>query len=74
MFADLLFRKAITDKLGGLSPAEQNQLVNLIEKNPDLFMKLAQDFKEKIAAGKSQNDAALEVLKNHEGQLRSLGY
>lgn len=73
MFADFLLKKAIQQIPGDLSPEEQQQLVALVEKQPDLFMRLAREFDDKVAAGKSEEDAAAEVINGHGIELRSLG-
>ncbi|GEM_PF-5164783 len=73
MFADFLFKKAIREIPGDLSSEEQQQLVALVEKQPEFFMRLAREFDDKVAAGKSQEDAAAEVINSHGIELRSLG-
>ncbi|MBI2476274.1 MAG: hypothetical protein HYV67_03450 [Candidatus Taylorbacteria bacterium] len=72
MFADFLFKKAVSQKLGGLTPAEQDEFVGLVEKYPDLFMKLAEEFKAEIAKGRDGTEAALQVIKAHENELREI--
>jgi len=70
MFANFLFRKAIDQKLDGMTPVEQDALVRIIEKYPDVFAKIAREFKDAVSKGKDQTQAALEVIKNHENELR----
>lgn len=72
MFADDLLKKAIQQIPGELSPEEMDTVVAMIEKYPDVFMKLAQEFKNKVAAGKTKEEAAAEVIGNHQAELRAL--
>ncbi len=54
-------------------PAEQQeQIFAMIEKNPDFFMKIAEEAQEKIKGGMSQQDAMMAVMKAHESELRAV--
>lgn len=54
-------------------PAEQQeQIFAMIEKNPDFFMKIAEEAQEKIKGGMSQQDAMIAVMKAHESELRAV--
>ena len=54
-------------------PAEQQeQIFAMIEKNPDFFMKVAQEAQEKIKGGMPQQDAMMAVMKSHEDELRKV--
>jgi hypothetical protein len=44
----------------------------MIEKNPDFFMKIAEEAQEKIKGGMSQQDAMMAVMKAHESELRAV--
>lgn len=54
-------------------PAEQQeQIFAMIEKNPNFFMKIAEEAQEKIKGGMSQQDAMMAVMKAHESELRAV--
>lgn len=54
-------------------PAEQQeQIFAMIEKNPEFFMKIAEEAQEKIKGGMSQQDAMMMVMKSHESELKSV--
>lgn len=72
MLGDSLFKKAIENKFEGMSPVERGQFLQMLDKNPDLFMKIAREFQQKISDGKNQMDAAMEVMKNHESELKAI--
>lgn len=72
MLGDFLLKKAIQQIPGDLTLEEMDKLVTMVEKYPDLFMKLAKEFKDKVTAGKSQEDAAAEVINSHGIELRAL--
>lgn len=72
MFADDLLKKAIQQVPGDLSLEEMDELVTMIEKHPDAFMKLAKEFQDKAAAGKTKEEAAAEVINSHQTELHAL--
>lgn len=72
MLGDFLFKKAIDDKFGGMSPEERDAFLKMVDKRPGLFMTMAQEFQEAVSAGKNQMDAAMEVMKNHERELKRI--
>jgi len=53
---------------------EQEKMIALISKNPELFKNIAESAQRKIAAGKSQMEAIAEAAGEHEAELqRALG-
>ncbi len=69
---DFLLRKIIKSKLKGVPEAEQEKLIAMVEKNPELFQKIAQEAQEKIKGGADEMSAMLEVMKKYENDLRAL--
>lgn len=49
-----------------------DMLVTMIEKNPELFKKIAAEAQEKMKSGMSQNDATMQVMKKYKQELKSL--
>lgn len=73
MFGGNFIMKAMLKKQMGHLPQEQQDFfLNLIEKNPDFFMKIAQEAQEKIKGGMPQHDAMQAVMKAHEEELKTL--
>lgn len=65
--------KAMLKKqMKGMPEEQQEFFLNLIEKNPDFFMKIATEAQEKIKGGMSQQDAMQAVMKAHEAELKTL--
>ena len=65
-------KKALQSKLKDVPPEMQEKLLAMIEKNPDFFMKISGEIKETMKTGKSEMDAALEVMKSHQGEFENL--
>jgi hypothetical protein len=54
-------------------PAEQrDMIVAAVEKDPELFMRLAQEIEAKTKSGMSQMDAAQRVFSAHQDELKRL--
>ena len=54
-------------------PQEQQDMIfAMIEKNPDFFMKIAEEAQEKIKGGMSQQDAMNAVMLKHQDELKKV--
>lgn len=54
-------------------PAEQiDMVIGMMEKDPELFKKIAEEIQAKIKTGMSQNDAAMEVMGKYQEDLKKL--
>jgi 2-oxo-4-hydroxy-4-carboxy--5-ureidoimidazoline (OHCU) decarboxylase len=69
---NFLMRKMMSSQLKGVPQEEQDKIFDMIEKNPELFQKIAQETQEKIKSGKDQMSAAMEVMQKYKDQLQKL--
>ncbi len=69
---NFLMKKMLASKMKGVPQEEQNKIFNMIEKNPELFQKIALEVQEEIKKGKDQMAATMEVAKRHEADLKGL--
>ena len=54
-------------------PQEQQDMIfSAIEKNPDFFMKIAEEAQEKIKGGMAQQDAMMAVMQAHQEELKGV--
>ncbi len=70
MIKDFLMRKML--KSQGVPEGQIDQLVNIVNKNPELFKKIAEEVQVKVKSGKPQMEATMEVMKNYEAELKKL--
>jgi hypothetical protein len=47
-------------------------VITMMEKNPDLFKKIAEEIQVKIKEGKDQQSASMEVMQKYETELKKL--
>ncbi|MDD4989256.1 MAG: hypothetical protein PHV42_02420 [Candidatus Pacebacteria bacterium] len=71
MLKEFLMKKMLQSKLKDVPQAEQDKILKMIEKNPELFQKIALEVQEKIKEGKDQMSATMEVMKAHEAELKA---
>jgi len=65
-------KKMLATQLKGVPQAEQDKLFEMIDKNPQLFQKIATETQEEMKRGSSQMDAAMKVAKKYEIELKAL--
>jgi hypothetical protein len=54
-------------------PADQrDQIISMMEKNPDFFQKIATEVQEKVNGGKDQMAATMEVMQKYQNELKGL--
>lgn len=56
----------------GVPEAQVDTVINMMEKNPELFKTIAFEIKEKTKGGMDQMTASMEVMKKYESELKKL--
>ena len=51
---------------------QQDKILDVMLKNPELFKKIAQEAQEKMKEGKDQQSAMMEVMQEHQDELKDL--
>ena len=59
-------------QMKGVPEADQERLLGILEKNPDFFMDMAKKVQEKVKGGMDQQQAAMEVMRESEGELKEV--
>ena len=58
-------------KKAGVPEEQQRMIITAIEKNPDLFKKIAEEAQEKIKGGMAEQQAFMEVMQSHQAELQA---
>ncbi len=69
---DYLMKKMLASKLKDVPQVEQDKMFAMIEKNPDLFQKIALEVQEEMKLGKDQMSATMSVVKKYEEELKGV--
>jgi len=56
----------------GVPEPQIEMFIKMMEKNPELFKTIAAEIQEKTKSGMSQTDAAMQVMKKYEAELKKL--
>ncbi|MFA6325437.1 MAG: hypothetical protein WCX46_04395 [Candidatus Paceibacterota bacterium] len=70
MFKNFLLKKMLRTQ--GIPEAQIDMVLNMMEKNPELFKTIAKEIQEKTKSGMDQNTASMEVMKKYENELKKL--
>ncbi len=71
MLKEFLLKKAAERQLKDMPQAQRDMLMTLIEKNPDLFTKMAKEVEHMVKKqGRDQMVAMMEVGKKYQKELR----
>jgi hypothetical protein len=69
---DFFLRKLIRSKMKDVPVAEQDRIIAMVEKNPELFQKIAMEAQEKMKGGKDQMTAMMEVMQKYQSELKDI--
>jgi hypothetical protein len=59
-------------QLKGLPDDQIEMFITIIEKNPELFKKIAEEIQAKINQGMGQQDAAMKVMESYRSELKAI--
>ncbi len=69
---DFFLKKMLSSQMKGVPQSDQDKVFSMLQKNPELFQKIAEEVKEEVKKGKSQMSATMEIVKKYETELKSL--
>lgn len=69
---DFFMKKMLASQMKGVPQADQDKVFAMLQKNPELFQKIALEVQEEVKKGKSQMSATMEIVKKYESDLKSL--
>ena len=70
MFNNFLLKKMLRTQ--GVPEAQIDMVITMMEKNPELFKKIAEEIQSLIKGGKDKQSASMEVMKKYEDELKKL--
>ena len=65
-------KKLLKSKMKDIPEAEQEKMLNAIEKNPAFFQNIAAEIQAKMKEGKDQMAATMEVMQKHQEELKNI--
>ncbi len=71
-FKNLLIKQMVKRQLKGVPEAQQEMILEAVEKNPELFTKIAEKVQERTKGGMGQMEASMKTLREFESELKSV--
>ena len=69
---NFLMKKMLAQQMKGVPQAEQDKILAMLEKDPALFQKIAEETQAEMKKGRDQTSAAMLVAKKYEAEIRKL--
>ena len=69
---NFIIKSLIKKQLKGVPDAQIDMIIGAIEKDPAFFQRLAQEIKQKVDAGMSEQAAAQELMAKHGEELKKI--
>lgn len=70
MFKEFLMKKMLKSK--GVPEDQIDMVMTLVEKNPALFTKIAEEIQVKIKGGQDQMQASMEVMTKYKDEVQKV--
>ena len=72
MIQKFLVRQALKMKMKDMPEAQREQILALVEKDPELFKKIGEEVDRRVKGGEPQMKASMEVMKKYREELAGL--
>lgn len=72
MIQKFLVRQALKMKMKDMPEAQREQILTLVEKDPELFKKIGEEVDRRVKGGENQMKASMEVMKKYRTELAAL--
>lgn len=69
MLKKFLMKQAMKSQLKDVPEAEQEMLLDLVERNPAFFENLAKEMQEALKSGKDQQAVMMELMGKHRDEI-----
>ncbi len=68
----MLMKKMLKSQMKGVPDSEIDKIVEIVEKNPELFQKIGLEVQQKMKEGKDQMAATMEVMQKYQDDLKGI--
>ncbi len=65
-------KQMLKRQLKGVPESQQEQIIALVEQNPDFFNSIAKEVEALTKQGRDQTAAVMEVMRKRQGELQKL--
>lgn len=72
MFKKMMMKALVSRQLKNAPPQMREQILSLVEKNPDFFEKMSKEIQARVKKGEDQMFAMQAVAKQHQSELQKM--
>ncbi|MFA6095823.1 MAG: hypothetical protein WC767_03205 [Candidatus Paceibacterota bacterium] len=72
MLKKFLMKQAVSSQLSGVSEAQKEQILDMVERHPAFFEKLAVELQEALKGGADKVTVVAAVMEKHKAELERL--
>ncbi len=69
---NFLLKQALKAKMKDMPEAQREQMLVLMEKNPDFFKKIGEEVQKRVKLGQSEMAATMVVMREHQAEFQKL--
>lgn len=69
---DFLLKQAMKWKMKDVPAEQQEQILAVVQKNPELFKKIGEEVERRTKSGEPQMKATIEVMKKYREELAAI--
>ncbi len=71
-FKDFLLRQTLKYKMKDVPEARRDEMLVLMEKNPEFFKKVGEEVQKRVKSGQSEMAATMVVMREHQAEFQKL--
>lgn len=72
MIKDFLMKKMLEKQLKGIPEDQKQKIITAIQKNPELFKKIAEEVQGAVKSGQDQMQATMSVMQKYQSELKDV--
>lgn len=69
---NFVMKKMLKSQMKGVPEDQQDKILAMMEKNPELFQKIAMEVQEEMKHGKDQMTASIHVMQKYQDELKKI--
>lgn len=72
MLKKFFLKQALKSQMKNIPEKDREKIMAIVDKNPNLLIKIAEEAQVKVKAGQDMISAMTEVMKSHEAELKEI--
>ena len=69
---NFFLKQMLKSKMKGVPEAQQQQILAMVDKNPDFFKKIGEEVEKRKKSGKTEMEATMQVMREHQSEFQKL--